>query len=423
MVRYLAAVGQSWTPAIRLALYKTLVRPLLDYGGALLWHTVLTPLPTSRTQAAVKYSRWKGIHLEHLDLNPLHRKTQDSLWAKTLRTHHSLATNWIACQRKETASLPALSSILGLNHPEDRMYKLAVLLQSHLQHLDPSSIVVARFQELTHFPPEDTTWSTILLARAGSDAVLQDLPSASETRTALAMGVRSKVEAHHKLRAYLLLRLKDPANGILPPYIFDSARLPLPDSRPLMTEPRPDRCIFLPDPEVRMRAIEWRIDKFATMCTCPGCGGKVRRTCVDRCADAFSVPVTQAERRMIEEDIRTHPELIPKPKEKKEKKKKKGKKKKGKGKGRKRKRDDDEYEEEESTEEEEVAEEVVPEEDAVPKPPNYGRGDAYLNRGQYKLFKRLVVPIDRHLRHVGKSSEARRPDPPDVSRVQQAKAV
>ncbi|KAE8235916.1 hypothetical protein A4X13_0g9331, partial [Tilletia indica] len=104
---------------------------------------------------------------------------------------------------------------------------------------------------------------------------------------------------------------------------------------------------------------------------------------------------------------------------KKGKKKKKGK---GQGKGRKRKRDDDEYEEEESTEDEEVAEEV-PEEDAVPKPPNYGRGDAYLNRGQYRLFKRLVVPIDRHLRHMGKSAEARRPGPPDVSRVQQAKAV
>ncbi|KAE8235186.1 hypothetical protein A4X13_0g9584, partial [Tilletia indica] len=250
MVRYLAVVGETWTPAIRLALYKTLVRPLLDYGGALFWHTVITPPPTSRAQAAVKWLGWRGSHPNHPELTTDQRKARDKLWAKTMRTHHSLATNWIACQRgKENASLPALSSLTGLNHPEHRMYKLAVLLQSHLQNLDPSSIVVARLQELTHFPPEETTWNMALLARAGSEAVLEDLPSASETRTALSMGVRSKVEAHHKLRAYLLLRLKDPANGILPPYIFDSARLPLPDSRPLMTEPRPDRCIFLPDTE------------------------------------------------------------------------------------------------------------------------------------------------------------------------------
>ncbi|KAK0518524.1 hypothetical protein OC835_007817, partial [Tilletia horrida] len=140
MVRYLAVIGRHWSPAVRLAMYKTLARPLFDYAGGLLWHIVFS-------------DRVKTLwHMCHDAYGPTERKAHQELrktWQTKLASHHRLATHWITRRATENAPVAVLSSITGLNDPETRMYKLAVMLHEHMTRLDPVSVATQRIHGLS----------------------------------------------------------------------------------------------------------------------------------------------------------------------------------------------------------------------------------------------------------------------------------
>ncbi|CAD6888466.1 unnamed protein product, partial [Tilletia caries] len=143
----------------------------------------------------------------------------------------------------------AMASMMGLNNPKERMNKFAVLLHRHMNGLDPTSVAVTRMAQVEHTPGENTSWNSGLIARARNDAVLDDLPDDIATRKELTLPDTAEIDVHHRLRAFLMLKLQDDRNGVLVKFILPIARLPMPMNRPTMTEPRPDSLLFVKDTE------------------------------------------------------------------------------------------------------------------------------------------------------------------------------
>ncbi|CAD6914702.1 unnamed protein product [Tilletia laevis] len=374
MVRYLDIIGKHWTPAVRLAIYKTLARPLLDYGGALLWYLcfdVSTPEDRTRCHESrlVRVEQTKARHE----------------WTEEFDDHHKEAMLWIGNRGGKLNPIRVLGSIFGLNHPEDRMYKLAVMLQKHMLSLDPSSVASLRMTELEHAPVEDTSWEDALLARTRSDKVLQKLPDERETRRTLDLTPNTKVQQTLQLRAYLMLALHKPTSKLLEK-IRPEARLPIPASRPNMTEPRPDSCIFIDNRETRTRAIDWRINRFCARIPCSGCGETLQRRCIDKCAEEYGCypKVSESDQRMLDRGIAkyrawwsTERKDPDDPGDGKKKKKKRKKYYRGLSKR------------------------------------NYLRPDAYLNEKRYAEFRTLMVYVDRLNRKTGTADEIIKPKKAD----------
>ncbi|KAE8209848.1 hypothetical protein CF319_g9462, partial [Tilletia indica] len=239
MLRYLATIGRRWTPAVRLSVYKTLARPLLDYGGALLWHMVFERPPTKT------HARW---HVSHR-ARPEQTVNKDN-WTADFDAHHREAVIWIADRSTDKNPVHVLSSVLGLNHPRERMYKLAVMLRQHMLGLEPTSVASLRMTELEGPDAVGTPWETGLIARTRSAEILERLPNVDDTRTILDLLPKTPVHPHNQLRAYMVRALNVPSSRLIQ-YILPSARLPVPLSRPAMTEPRPDALLFIEDRETR----------------------------------------------------------------------------------------------------------------------------------------------------------------------------
>ncbi|KAK0518605.1 hypothetical protein OC835_007788, partial [Tilletia horrida] len=218
------------------------------------------------------------------------------------------------------------------------------MLHEHMTRLDPVSVATQRIHGLSELPPEGVTRSGTLIARAASAAVLEPLPSVQETRSSLKMAAAAPIQTHHRLRVFLAGQLEQSKTSkVLLQYILASARLPVARGRAQPTEPRPDGLLFVQDEEVRMRAIEWRINRFCTMCKCTGCGERFRRSCVDGCGSAYGRPLVASEERLLWRDVSANDRLT-------------------------------------------LA--------------KYHRPDAYLNHRQYGQFRRLMVTIDRRLRRM-----------------------
>ncbi|KAE8217127.1 hypothetical protein CF319_g8716 [Tilletia indica] len=356
MIRYLAVLGRQWAPAVRLAMYKTLARPLLDYGGAMLWHTVLAP--TNPTSPESDSSRWKLSRLEKKA-----RKNDRKEWKVIMKDHHREATEWISTRSKGPPDI--LGSIMGINRPEDRVYKLAIMLREHMNKLDPTSLARARIVDVSVLPREGTTYSMALIARTCSKEVLYQLPAEAVTRKTLDIKWPKPLALHDRVRAFLLVKLQEPKFPMLN-YILPSARVPIPPSRATMTEPRPDALLYIDDREVCQRAIEWRINKLCIMSKCYACKGRFKRACVDRCAEGYGNPMTPEDARLLDKDLMRHDHL---------------------------------------------------------QEGKYLRPDAYLNHRRYKKFRKLVVHVDRLNRGTGTADEVKKKGQRDLSRKERAKKL
>ncbi|KAE8208706.1 hypothetical protein CF319_g9553 [Tilletia indica] len=279
-----------------------------------------------------------------------------------MNAHHKEALLWVTSRANDKGPPATMASITGIVHPKERMYKLAVMLREHMASLDPSSVVSKRIAELTELPVEDLAWGAALLLRTVSKTVLAQLPDDETTRVELDLREGATVHLHQRLRVYLQATLDKPKLMTLN-YILPMARIPVPISRPTMSEPRPDAVMFIQERQLCLRAIEWRIGRFGIMCTCPAHKDRFKRACVDRCADGLGLPFTEADRQLLEEDIDTH---------------------------------------------------------WTAKEDKYLRLDAYLNHHKYKLFRKVAFHVDALIR---KTSTVARVQPAarDISRSSKAK--
>jgi hypothetical protein len=220
--RHLAAVeahSHHWTPASRLTIYKTFIRPQAEYGMAVIYHAI--PLSSRRIGPT---SPWQPI----TDL-------------------HNRAVSWITGVPHRHS---AASALLALPPPYDRAFLLAIKYRRHILGFHPESPAATILRLAS--PPLPGP----LLHTCRAD--LTDLLPPPHTSRPTSLPARA--------RQWQLARLA--AGGIMARKILPRCR---PPRRAQSWTVTPDPVIHIRHECTRESAIRWRLGTFGYNRPCPVC--------------------------------------------------------------------------------------------------------------------------------------------------------
>lgn len=225
--------ARTWPEWARLCIYKSFVRPLLDYGAPVLCHWLMTPRQRRR-----KRPRGADLTLKNLDA------VQDQ------------ALLWVFGYHRPRPLLLSLSALGSLRH---RFAELACRFTYHLERCDsanPARSLLDRRPALA---------ASSLLRRCQSHPLrtLFDSSRASEPRLLLTTFlIRDRLTAisqKSKLARYILPSCRSPNSQL-------------------------DSLLFIQDVNLRQQALSWRRNVFGLRQVCSKCDRPFNRGHVNRCA-------------------------------------------------------------------------------------------------------------------------------------------
>jgi hypothetical protein len=228
---------QDWTPSLRLNIYRTFIRPQMEYGAAIAWHV-------KRIAEAS---------------NP------------TLLTYgeevHNAALEWIT-QQKDNHKVAAV--LTGLPMYDTRLFTLAITFEDHLTNLSKFNPCLSLWRYYHLHPP----WpDELLLPRIFIAKLQQSLPKITITAP------NPKQQLYLRLREYLNITFRQ--YGIMPMMIIPRARkrISLLAIRSYNLPPVRELAIIRDD--IRSHIMKWRFNKFGHNMRCT-CGHLFHRTHINK---------------------------------------------------------------------------------------------------------------------------------------------
>lgn len=245
-LNYLKSSGHvaGWPEWARLAVYKSIIRSLLEYGAPLVFQALLTPRSRPR----------KRRRSSNLSVSAL---------LTELEACQKGALGWIfQCRPAPPIVLQSLTALSTLqSHFDDLAFRFTLHIRSiHIDH--PLHFYLTKFADS-------------LSARC----TRHPLRAAFEQLPASPAGLKSKI------RAFLLSRRLDvlsSSKSKLSSYILRSARIP---SNGLA------KLLFLKDSKIRSLAIKWHRNTLAIYTKCCQCDLPFRRSHIDTCFAEFIPPL------------------------------------------------------------------------------------------------------------------------------------
>jgi hypothetical protein len=253
------AYSGQWPEWIKLAIFKSFVRPVYEYGAPALYHLFNT----------------------------------QSISLRTAEDFQNRAIKWITeLGRKRIHIARALTDLPTVS---DRFYILAI---SFMDHIEQSALSnpIWKIRRAFSNPP----WSpNSILPRVLSEQILfRHLPQLNR-------------EPEEPLRQFTWRRIREfvdqkySSYGLLPSFILRSARRRNSERNKTFGF---DRCLFIKDSETRRNAILWRANIFGMRNRCPSCKQQFTRAHVDRCNLLDGVRLGNT-LQILEQELEDHPRL------------------------------------------------------------------------------------------------------------------
>lgn len=253
---HLTAISDAsnlWTPASKLIIFKTFIRPQLEYGAPLLFHW------TQHTSPKPKLTE--------------------------LENARSKCMSWIANNRQHKA----VSALLGIPDTHHRFLLLSIKFFDHLTALSSNNPTVILWKGYQN----NQQWlKNLLLPRIFElDPITLINPSSNVIEP-------NKQEIINKFSNEHLKSL-----GLLSTYIFTTCRRTSKHS-----SLGPDSCIFAG--ESSKLFVSWRLNTFGSRLTCPMCKHPFRRNHIQKCllGDQQS-HLNDHDLVQLTEDFKQNPEL------------------------------------------------------------------------------------------------------------------
>lgn len=255
--KHLIAISDSsrlWNPSTRLTIFKTFIRPQLEYGSPLLYH-------------------WQRI-------------TKSSQKLRPLNDTQAKSTSWITNNRQHKVS----SAICGIGTISHRIMTLACGFVHHLNSLTPTNPAKVLWYLYKDKPP----WSpSLLLPNTFSHNPIEHLPPLPAGSLQRSTNARLLNASNVHLRSL----------GLLSQYILPSSRKTKDNSY----SAGPDITLFK---NHQPNLLCWRLNSFGSRKTCSTCNSPFRRDHIDKCnliEEQDSIP--KVSRETLEKDINAYKDL------------------------------------------------------------------------------------------------------------------
>jgi len=238
----------------RLIIYKTFIRPRVEYGAALVaqWLNSLAGEPVDRAaiHAFPRKKKRKKVDMERA-------KLATTLWSR-LEAFQDKCLAWIFSSRVYPT---ILRSVSGLGCLRDRFQELACRFTYHLDGMSPDNPcrLLASLIDQSR-PPSLLRYCLYHPLRVA----LEDIP--------LANGLPQR---DRMLRLFASLRLEKLNNRLLPRRISFESRKP---------SSYIDRVLLIPSRDLRLMALRWRFSTFGLQHTCLPCGATYSSSHITTCA-------------------------------------------------------------------------------------------------------------------------------------------
>lgn len=228
----------AWRPGIRLAIYRSFIRPQLEYGAPLVHHVAMR-----------------------------HRSAAQSLLSAATACHQR-AASWICGSRYHNTSF----SIIGLPPLPHRFLTLACMFTTHITNLHPLNPCRHAWNLY-----RNTMWRPSLLLPFIFSAKPRNLLPPVPADTPLSHALQSQI---------FLSNIRSLSNlGLMASLILPCARSSrsLTVTRPLRGSAGPDSLLQIPDEEIQHMALKWRLNTTALRCICPSCSKPFHRSHIHSC--------------------------------------------------------------------------------------------------------------------------------------------
>ncbi|OMJ28800.1 hypothetical protein AYI69_g1716 [Smittium culicis] len=244
-LNYLRFIGSKFHPLVRLSLYKTFIKPILEYAAPLVY-------VSCKEKPSLK-----------------------KCYIKPLQKVQSRALGWISYSSNHTATIYTrlLQSICGLEGIEDRFKSLLIRFGLHFENLCPTNPAKI-LAESHHFDDKiSLLGSNVHNHSSYTEAISNYKPCDKDDLT-------SSITKKKKYLNRKLNKIKY-ANIIKTKTINDRIKEILPVSR--HPENFTDISIRLKNPLDAKKAIRYRIGSLCPARKCPVCKNKFRHTHIQRC--------------------------------------------------------------------------------------------------------------------------------------------
>lgn len=257
-----------WPEWVKLAIFKTFIRPKAAYGLELAYRAA------TQTRATHKAQSVRGAKLLKQPAPPAYVVAADQLCAD-MASFHLAALAWIFGSERGQVVMASLSALGSWEaHSEECLARLV----GHLGSLDSGN-------PLKLLLP--TSHLGLLRSKPSLLPLLLKHPLAKEYAKVRELP-RPRGQLPPTMHTFLLghrLKALLKENGVLQHYLLPPCRLPTSGV---------DRTLYIKDAALRCRALKWRLNRLPPNMSCPKCGQVFNRGHVNTCEFLNDVPSAQA---------------------------------------------------------------------------------------------------------------------------------